>query len=176
MRRCLVLLFAASYVFLLGCGGGSSDQTSLDRELSYLPKDVTTVVVVSTDLGSKSFKDAGQSLVPAVTDQPPGDIEELLSRAVDSGSELSYDAEVAPLLGNPIVIGTSDPEGLVTQGISSFGGPDFVVTFETDTGRVRDLLDASPFWSRSRARRRALTFTATKTARSGSGSTATSPS
>jgi hypothetical protein len=141
VRRCLVLLFAASFVCLLGCGGGGSDQTSLGRELSYLPKDVTTVVVVSTDVGSKPFKDAGQSLVPAVTDQPPGDIEELLRRAVDSGSDLSYDAEVAPLLGNPIVIGTSDPEGLVTQGISSIGGPDFVVTFETDTGKVRDLLD-----------------------------------
>jgi hypothetical protein len=141
VRRCLVLLFAVSLACLPGCGGGGSDQTSLDRELSYLPKDVTTVVVVSTDVNSKPFKDAGHSLVPAVTDQPPGDIEELLSRAVDSGSDLSYDAEVAPLLGNPIVVGTSDPEGLVTQGISSFGGPDFVVTFKTDTGKVRDLLD-----------------------------------
>lgn len=141
MRRRLVSILAAGAIGVLaGCGDGGSDESSLDRSLSYLPSDVTTVVVVSTDLDSAPIKEAGRSVAPVFTDQQGTvDIEGLLRRGVDASSDLSYDSEVAPLLGSPLVIGTSDPEGLASDGFGT--DSDLVVVFETDTDTVRDLLD-----------------------------------
>ena len=143
MRRRPFSVLAAGLILVAllgGCGGGDSSESGLAHSLSYLPKNVTTVVTVSTDLDSEPFREAGRSVAPALTGQPGQvDVEDLLRRAADASSDLSYDSEVAPLLGKPLVIGTSDPEGLASQG---FGvDSDLVVVFETNTDTVRDLLD-----------------------------------
>lgn len=146
-RRLLTVLACATTLVLGSCGGGGdgSDGDALDLALSYLPADATAVLVVSTDLGSEQYQRGGELLVSRLLgegqeDADPGDVEELVRRAVDSSTELSYDVEIAPLLGNPVVFGTSDPEGLLFE-----GEPDGILALDTGDGeKLRDVIEGFP--------------------------------
>jgi hypothetical protein len=102
---------------LAGCGSSSSSSGgALATALSYLPANSPLVLKFTTDPHSGAVKSA-QSLVSKVPLARLGEAA-LQSRLQQMG--INYDADVRPLLGNPLVFGAS------TQTVSSATGREFV--------------------------------------------------
>src|SRR5918992_2602207 len=113
MRRLLaalvILAFAAA-----GCGGDDSSGGALERALSYVPSDTPFAVAIETDVEGDQY----QALDALIGRFPGGDaIKQTLRREIEEGEEgVSYENDIKPLLGNPIVVGATD--------IASFVGSD----------------------------------------------------
>jgi hypothetical protein len=102
---------------LAGCGSSSSSSGgALATALSYLPANSPLVLRVTTDPHSGAVRSA-QSLVAKIPLARLGEAA-LQSRLQQMG--INYDADVRPLLGNPLVFGAS------TQTVSSATGREFV--------------------------------------------------
>jgi hypothetical protein len=136
MRRLLVVLAAAAALAAVaaGCGGGGSSASSpLDEGLGFLPKDAPLAVAISTDTGSGQYQSANTILKKF----PFGDqaLATLKRRIEQSG--LSYDNDIKPILGNPIVVGAPNPQSL--QGGDSRN--EFVAALKgKDSGKTEDLV------------------------------------
>src|SRR3954451_20961782 len=133
--RLLPLLAAIAALALVatGCGGGGSDASSpLDEGLGFLPKDAPFAVAIDTDTGSGQYQSANKILKKF----PFGGqaLTTLKGRIERSG--LSYDNDIKPVLGNPIVVGSPTPQAL--QGNSQNG---FVAALKgKDSGKLEDLV------------------------------------
>jgi hypothetical protein len=111
MRRFLSVMLAAGLVALAGCGGGSDSGSPLDSALSVLPKDTSFAVAIDTNLDGDQYK----ALDKLVGKFPfSGQIKESLRRQLEQSSGgLSFDDDIKPVLGNPIVVGAAEP-GAIT--------------------------------------------------------------
>jgi hypothetical protein len=111
MRRLLSLplLFAAIAVSASGCGGSSSSDP-LGGPLSYMPKDTPVVVAIDTNLKSQQAQNVGKLLDKF---GPIGNsIKQQLKKGVQSGSNVDFDTDIKPLLGNDLVVGIPDAKSL----------------------------------------------------------------
>jgi hypothetical protein len=91
-------------IALAGCGS-SSLSSALSTELSYFPKDSPFVMSIVTDPGSSAVKN-GQAMLhrlPLVTLGQAA----LIARLQQVG--ISYDADIRPLFGNPLLVGVEGP-------------------------------------------------------------------
>src|SRR5918996_3932682 len=117
MRRLAVLLALLCAVVpaiaLAGCGGDDGGSGSgLDEALAYLPENAPFAIVINTDPDSEQFKN-----VDAIVDKFPfsGQLKQQLEQSLAS-QEVDYEEDVKPLLGNPFVIGVTDPKDAVDSG------------------------------------------------------------
>jgi hypothetical protein len=91
-------------LLVAGCGGGSgSEPGALDGTLGYFPEDAGIVVVVNTDLDSDQLERLDRKIVRRESD---GESLEQLLRELAQELQLSWDDDLRPLLGNPLVVGT----------------------------------------------------------------------
>jgi hypothetical protein len=97
--RGFVALFAVLVV--AGCGRGPG-AGALDDTLAYFPEDAGLVVVVTTDLGSDQLERFDRKVVEPQT--AGRSVEDILRQGAAS-LDLSFEEDVEPLLGNPLVIG-----------------------------------------------------------------------
>ncbi len=108
MRRAAGLFLSLLVLLCAACGessGGSGGDDAERAALSYLPKDAVTAFVVQTD------PDAGQvkAALDLVRRFPGG--EGILGQARQSVEKngLSFDADIRPLLGNPVAFALLGP-------------------------------------------------------------------
>ena len=135
MRRLLLIPLVLLALLLAGCGGGDDSGSALDSSLSYLPKDAPFAVAIDTDLEGDQYE-ALQALVKKFPFG--GQLQDSLRQQLEQGSDVDFNDDVKPMLGNPLVVGgTGAP--LIT---SSSGGAGFVGAIQAkDKGALDDLID-----------------------------------
>ena len=119
-------------VLAVGCGGESGPAGELDDTLGYFPEDAGVVVVVNTDLGGNQLDRFDRKIVRP---ESGGESMEDLLREVAEDIQLSWDQDVKPLLGNPLVVGTQSTVELT--GISA-------AIQVRDEGKLHDLAEKIP--------------------------------
>jgi hypothetical protein len=129
---CTALL--AAVFLLVGCGGGEGPAPSgeLDATLGYFPQDAGFIVVLNTDLGSDQLERFDRKIVRP---ESGGEGIEDLLRGLATDIQVSWDEDVKPLLGNPLVVGTQSSVELT--GISA-------AIQVRDEGKLHDLAEKIP--------------------------------
>ena len=126
-------LAAAVVIAFTGCGSDSGASSPLDEALGYLPEDAGFAFVASTNLDDYGdFQDLAENFPFAsrATD--------VLKQALGRGS-VDFDSQIKPLLGNDVVIGTSDNASF----LDSSDTTPFVLALQTqDADKLRDLAEA----------------------------------
>jgi hypothetical protein len=109
MRRLIATSLVLSALLVSGCGGGDDSASGLDSALSYLPKDAPVAVAIDTDLDGEQYK-----AVQALLAKFPfgGQVQDSLRRQLEQGSDVDFEDDVRPVLGNPFVVGVTDAAAL----------------------------------------------------------------
>jgi hypothetical protein len=129
----LVVLPACLLALALG-GCGSDSGSALDTALGYLPTDLPLVLEVNTDIEG----DQHQAFDALVEKFPFGELARayLLGELSKNLGQVNLERDVKPLLGNPVVVASTDFGGL-------FGGGDetFVAAIQVpDESKLDDLI------------------------------------
>jgi hypothetical protein len=125
---------AALLLFLVaaGCGGEAGQSSDLDGTLAYFPSDASVIAVVNTDLDGKQLQRFDLKIVRP---QSGGESVEDLLRELAKNIRVSWDDDVKPLLGNPLVLGTQ----------SSVELADFSAAIQArDEDKLRELAERIP--------------------------------
>ena len=133
MRRALAILLPALVLLVAGCGGGDDSGTPLDDALAYLPKDAPFAVAVDTDVEGDQY----QALGDLVNRFPFSDqIKNALIQQLERRSGgLSYEDDIKPALGNPLVVGPGN-----AQAIGADSNTFVVAARAKDQGALDDLI------------------------------------
>ena len=117
-------------IVLAGCGGDSDSSSPLDEALGYLPEDAGFAFVAATDPDDYSdFRDLAENFPFADRAQ------DLLKQTLERGS-VDFDDQIRPLLGNDVVIGTSDNASFLDSGSET----PFVLALQTeDADKLEEL-------------------------------------
>jgi hypothetical protein len=134
MRRLLATaLVLLAVLAAAGCGGGD-DSGALGAALAYLPKDTPLAIALDTDVEGDQY----QALGKLVDRFPFGDqvTGNLLRQFEQSSGGISFDEDLKPVLGNPVVLGAPSVEAI------SDNSNDFVLAGKAkDEGALGDLVD-----------------------------------
>jgi Protein of unknown function (DUF3352) len=134
MRRLLTIPLVLLALLLASCGGGGDSGSALDSSLSYLPKDAPLAVAVDTDLDGGQYK-----ALQAIVKKFPfgGQLQDSLRQQLEQGTNVDFNDDVRPLLGNPLVVG-----GASTEVFGGVAGDAFVAAIQVkDKGALDDLID-----------------------------------
>ena len=135
MRRLIATSLVLSALLIAGCGGGDDSGSALDSALSYLPKDAPFAVAIDTDLDGDQYK-ALQALLKKFPFG--GQVQDSLRQQLEQGTDVDFDDDVRPVLGNPLVVGGTDAT-LIT---GASGEPGVVAAIRAkDKGALDDLID-----------------------------------
>ena len=138
MRRLLAVLSVLAclaVIALPACGGDDAATTSLDSALSYLPKESPFAVAIDTNLDDDQYKAVDSILGRFPIDTPS--VKELLREELTGdGSQVDFEQDVEPILGNPFVIGATD----VASFLDSAETQDFVAALEAKDKEALDNL------------------------------------
>lgn len=138
MRRLLLATLLA--LAPLGCGSDGPTEGSLDRALGYFPADAGSVFAISTELEGDQVEALDEGLAPLLLG---GRAEEILRQLFEEeGSEVSFDDDVKPLLGNHLVVGSPDRTGLAAGFVADVEGGSFLAAIDTTDGdKLREVLE-----------------------------------
>ena len=149
LRRCMrppvrllallacLLAVGGSVAAFSGCG---SDESAgpLDGSLGYLPKDTPFALAVDTDVDGDQYQ-----ALDAIFKKFPfgGAIKEFLLRSLAKETTgVDFQKDVVPLLGNPFVVGASDPASF----LGGDGDPGFIAAIEvSDEDQLKGVLEKS---------------------------------
>jgi hypothetical protein len=115
-----------------GCGGGAGGPQELDDTLGYFPDNAGLIVVVNTDLESEQLERLDRKIVRP---ESGGESIEHWLQDLSRGLGLSWEDDVKPLLGNPLVLGTQS--SIQLTGISA-------AIRVQDEGKLHDLAQKIP--------------------------------
>lgn len=133
LLACLLALGATA------CGGDDEGSSPLGAGLAYLPQDSPFAIALDTDLDGGGYQ-AVDSILKKFP-LPVGSVRELLRGELAApGSGVDFEKDVEPILGNPVVLGASDPTSFVLDS----GDDDFVASLEaTDQDALDSLIEKS---------------------------------
>jgi hypothetical protein len=106
--RAAIIAVAAIAVGATGCGDESTTTTDPANALAYMPAEPALLAILDTDVDGdqvRGFEDTVGEGTPA------DDVEELLEQALED-TPLSYEDDVRPLLGGPLVAAIDDVDAL----------------------------------------------------------------
>ena len=134
MRRLLAIVLPVVALLVAGCGGGDDSGSALDSALAYLPKDTPFAVALDTDVGGDQYQALGTLLDKfPFGDQIKGSLVQQLER---SSGGLSFEDDIKPVLGNPVVVGAANAEAITADSNA------FIVAGKAkDKGALDDLID-----------------------------------
>ena len=135
MRRLIATSLALSALLVAGCGGGDDSGSALDSSLSFLPKDAPFAVAIDTDLDGDQYK-----AVQALLKKFPfgGQVQDSLLQQLEQGTNVDFNDDVKPVLGNPLVVGGTGA-ALITRRLRR---PGVVAAIQAkDKGALDDLID-----------------------------------
>ncbi len=138
MRRSLSLLalpVCLLAVVLPGCGGDDESSGPLDAGLAYVPADSPFAFAVDTDLEGDQYK----ALDSILAKFPFGDrtIAELVAEQLaGADSDVDFEQDVRPILGNTAVVGATDVASFLEAG----NDESFVAALQTDDQEALDNL------------------------------------
>ena len=134
LSHLLPALVATGALALAGCGGDSDSSSPLDEALGYLSEDAGFAFVASTDPDDYGdFQDLAENFPFADRAQ------DLLKQALERGS-VDFDDQIRPLLGNEVVVGTSDNASFLDSGSDT----PFVLALQTeDADKLDELAQSS---------------------------------
>jgi hypothetical protein len=142
MRRPLTLLALSACllaVVLPGCGGDDESSGPLEAGLAYVPADSPFAVAVDTDLEGDQYK----ALDSILAKFPFGDktIAELIAEQVGGAdSDVDFERDVRPILGNTAVLGATDIESFLADD----NDESFVAALQAEDGdALDDLIEKS---------------------------------
>jgi hypothetical protein len=116
----LSVLACLAAVPLAACGGDEEQTGPLASALSYLPKESPFAVVIDTNLDGDQYE-AVDSLLGRFPIDAPSVKELLRDQLTGDGSQVDFEQDVEPILGNPFVVGATDVATLVrTDGTQDF--------------------------------------------------------
>ena len=135
MRRLIATSLVLSALLIAGCGGGDDSGSPLDSALSYLPKDAPFAVAIDTDLDG----DQHRALQALLNEFPfGGQVQDSLRQQLEQGTNIDFNDDVRPLLGNPFVVGATDAASITGDS----GGSAFVGAISAkDEDALGDLID-----------------------------------
>ena len=118
---------------LAACGGDDEQTGPLGSALSYLPKETPFAVAIDTNLDGDQYKAVDSILAKFPIDAPS--LKNLLrDELTGEGSNVDFEEDVEPILGNPFVVGATD----VTSFLDSGETQDFVAAIKA---KDQDALD-----------------------------------
>lgn len=133
MRRGLCLLVGLLALFAVGCGSSKSTASSpLETELSYYPSSSPFVLSVMTDPSSTAVQNA-MGLVKRFPLASFG--ESALTAKLDQVG-IDYQSDIKPLLGDPLMFGTTGP----TLSNANAGSTYLVVWMTKDSKKLNALV------------------------------------
>lgn len=135
-RRLLVLLvLGALALFSVALAACRQSEGALGQALGYLPKDSPFVLSVDTDLDSDQYR-AAQRLLRRVP--LGGQLQRSLEGEIeDHGQGVNFRRDIRPLLGEPLVVGASDPASFARGGEANVVGAIKV----SDPDKLKGLLE-----------------------------------
>jgi hypothetical protein len=138
MRRLLSTagIAVCAAVLAAGCNGGDGSGGALEAALAYVPASTPFVVAVDTDVEGDQYEALDDILGRFPGGRGIGrSLQEEIER---SAGGISYEDDVRPLLGNPFVVGATDPASFL--GASEDEG--FVAAIQVDdTDALDGLID-----------------------------------
>jgi hypothetical protein len=134
----LALLACLAPAALAGCGGGDDESPgALDAGLAQLPKEAPLAVAIDTDLEGDQYK-ALDSILGKFPLEASSVRELLRDQIGGGGSNIDFESDIEPILGNPLVIGATDVASLS----GSSEAEDLVITLRAkDKGALDDLIE-----------------------------------
>ncbi|HKP91134.1 MAG TPA: DUF3352 domain-containing protein [Thermoleophilaceae bacterium] len=138
MRRVLLplaLVLAALALVASGCGDSSSGN-ALDDSLGYVPKNSLAVIAIKTDPDDAQFKNIGKLI-----DKFPfaNQFKEQFKQGIQAnGTQVKYEDDIKPLLGNDLVVAIPPAPGGLAGGTDSSDTP-FLLAWETAGGDIEKL-------------------------------------
>jgi Protein of unknown function (DUF3352) len=131
----LSVLACLAVVALAACGGEDEETSPLGNALSYLPKESPFAVAIDTNLNGDQYK-AVDSIVGRFPIDAPTVKELLGEQLTGDGSQVDFEQDVEPILGNPFVVGATDVASFLDSGETQ----DFVAAVETKDKEALDNL------------------------------------
>lgn len=113
MKRLASLLLAAAALALIAAGCGSkSSGSGLDTALSYVPKNAPLVIAIDTDPDGDQWQQVDKLLgkFPFA-----GQFKQSIKDAIKRRSNITYDDDIKPLLGNDAVVAADYGAGIVAS-------------------------------------------------------------
>jgi hypothetical protein len=128
----LLLVLAALALVATGCGSSGSSGSGLDTALSYVPKDAPVVVALDTDPDGDQWKQVNDLIAKF---PGGGQAKQQFKTAFNARSQLDWEKDVKPLLGNDLVIAYTKTKGAT-------GPPSYVAAWPVkDEDAAKRLLD-----------------------------------
>ena len=140
MRRLiavLAMLACVAVTALAACGGDDEETGALGSALAYLPKETPFAVAIDTNLDGDQYKSLDAILAKFPVDAPS--LKDLLRDELGGeGSNVDFEKDVEPILGNPFVVSATD----VRSFLDSSETQDFVAALEAkDTEALDSLIE-----------------------------------
>jgi hypothetical protein len=131
----VVTAACAAALALVGCGGGDSGSRPLDSALGYLPKDAPFAVAIDSNLDDGQYK----ALNRIVEKFPFNDeVKRQIAQSIE-GRGASFERDIKPLLGNPVVVGGVSAKSITDN---AAGNDDFVLALQVkDTDKLDSLIE-----------------------------------
>jgi CheY-like chemotaxis protein len=123
---------AVAAIAASGCGDESTSTTDPSAALEYMPAEPAFLAILDTDVDGEQV----EAFEDTVGDGwEGGDVEKLLEDALE-GSPVSYEDDVKPLLGGPLVAAVED-----AQTVSGGGGDMVAALVVDDEDKARETLE-----------------------------------
>ncbi|MGH2837203.1 MAG: hypothetical protein ACRDJY_02505 [Thermoleophilaceae bacterium] len=135
MRRAAVLAIAIASIGGSSCGDEGTTTTDPAKALAYMPPEPALLAILDTDVDG----DQVHGFEDTIGDGSPAeDVENLLAEQLE-GSPISYEDDIEPLLGGPLVAAVDD-----VRALSGGEGELVAALVVDDVDKLRETLDKVP--------------------------------
>jgi hypothetical protein len=118
-----------------GCGDDSTSTTDPSKAIAYMPAEPVVLAILDTDVDGDQVQGFEETVGEGT---PADDVEDLLEEALED-SPISYEDDIRPLLGGPLVAAADDVS------VFSGGDGDLVAALVIDDeDKARETLDKVP--------------------------------
>ena len=138
VRRTAFLAVAVLLAGAASCGDDSEPATDPAKALSYMPAEPALLAILDTDVDGDQVESFEQAVGENVLGER--DVESILEEIV-AGSGVSYDDDVKPLLGAPLVAAIEDERTFAGREPGSFP---IIAIDVADEDKLRGVLDKVP--------------------------------